>query len=373
MGTVKWCANIGAGMLAALAACCLPGAVQAQESDADKAAIEIVKAATDEQILKELQRRHDARRAVPTTLGGGFFSRRSPVVARNVPVGLEAVDDASLMMALHMTSRAIYGVDERREWHQVEDANVLRLARASVALFRGADTQISASNVKLKTSTLGEDQALCPGEPFADQATGAFCSGTLVREDVVLTAGHCLREVSNKPGLPYVNALSFVFGYRVEKPGASGTTSVGADQLYHGKQVLAGEFFQARDWALVQLDRPVPKTVAEPVTTWNPKVAKGQKVFVIGYPSGLPMKYAPNAEIRDVSNPAFFVANLDTFGGNSGSGVFDEATNALVGVLVRGETDYVKDETRSCMRAYVCPTSSCRGEDVTRINLVPTP
>jgi len=39
-------------------------------------------------------------------------------------------------------------------------------------------------------------------------------------------------------------------------------------------------------------------------------------------------------------NPIFFDANLDTFGGNSGSPVFDARTNAVVGILVRGADDY---------------------------------
>jgi len=150
-----------------------------------------------------------------------------------------------------------------------------------------------------------------------------------------------------------------------------------AAQVFDGKEVVAGEMSEIgkpQDWALVRLARPVPASLAEPVTAWDMSpVSKGAKVFVLGFPGGIPLKYAPGAEVRDSSNPSFFVANLDTFGGNSGSGVYDQTTKKLLGVLVRGEADYVHDQRKNCERVNVCPKSGCRGEDVTRISLVPRP
>ncbi len=148
--------------------------------------------------------------------------------------------------------------------------------------------------------------------------------------------------------------------------------AVSPDQVFAGKElVAAGDIASKRDWALVRLARPVPAAVAEPVTAWNKDpVAVGQRVFVVGYPSGIPLKYAPGAQVRDQSNTAFFVANLDTFGGNSGSGVYDEKTGKLIGVLVRGDADFVKDNTQQCNRIHICPSTGCRGEDVTRLSVV---
>ncbi len=378
-------AVMAAGLLGCLA---FAPAVQAGEW---QTVIEVVKNASDEEILAELQRRQDARRAVQPLQPGPLRSARgvvqpppeksagtgSTVTTRNTPTGLAALEDSELLDALRLNSRAIYGSDDRRDWHQVTDQSVRRLASATVALFQAGDLEAAPSGgVKLNVSSLAEYQGLCPGEPFAEQAAGAYCSGTLVRPDVVLTAGHCLREVSANNDLPSLDDVKFVFGYRVEAPGASGPQTLPADHVYKASQILDGQFVKGRDrdWALVQLDRPVPETVAQPVTAWSKTpVVKDQKVFVIGYPSGLPMKYAPGARILEASNPVYFVATLDTFGGNSGSGVFDQSTNELVGVLVRGDTDYVRDAAKGCTRTYICPTSGCRGEEVTRISLVPTP
>jgi hypothetical protein len=84
---------------------------------------------------------------------------------------------------------------------------------------------------------------------------------------------------------------------------------------------------------------------------------------VIGHPCGLPQKYAPGAQVRHNSAGPFFVANLDTYGGNSGSAVFNATNRAVEGILVRGENDFVTNGT--CYVSLVCPTTGCRGEDVT--------
>ncbi|MGK7898838.1 MAG: serine protease [Xenococcus sp. (in: cyanobacteria)] len=54
------------------------------------------------------------------------------------------------------------------------------------------------------------------------------------------------------------------------------------------------------------------------------KIKDEKNVFVIGHPSGLPLKFANGTQVRDHSPSSFFVANLDTYGGNSGSPVFNE-------------------------------------------------
>jgi hypothetical protein len=89
-------------------------------------------------------------------------------------------------------------------------------------------------------------------------------------------------------------------------------------------------------------------------------------VLVIGHPSGLPTKVAGNAYVRDNSNPYFFTANTDTYGGNSGSSVFNANTGLIEGVLVRGDNDYITQG--SCNVSYRCTDSGCMGEAVTRVS-----
>ena len=124
------------------------------------------------------------------------------------------------------------------------------------------------------------------------------------------------------------------------------------------------------DWALIRLDRKV--TGHEPLKyDTSDSVKNGDPLVVIGHPAGLPTKVAGGATVRDASPKGYFVANLDTYGGNSGSAVFNAKTGVIVGILVRGENDYVYKD--GCSVSNVCPSTGCRGEDVTKLNAVTSP
>jgi V8-like Glu-specific endopeptidase len=88
---------------------------------------------------------------------------------------------------------------------------------------------------------------------------------------------------------------------------------------------------------------------------------------VIGYPSGLPAKLAGGAKVFGTASPFFFSANLDTFGGNSGSPVFNAGSNRVVGILVRGAADYRPQG--NCNVVNVLANTSAK-EEATRISLV---
>ena len=78
---------------------------------------------------------------------------------------------------------------------------------------------------------------------------------------------------------------------------------------------------------------------------------------------------AGSAKVRDASPTYFFRADLDTFGGNSGSAVFNAGTNLIEGILVRGDVDFITSPA-GCMVASVVPQDGGAGESVTKISVV---
>ena len=170
------------------------------------------------------------------------------------------------------------------------------------------------------------------------------------------TAGHCANAGN-------VTTILFVFGFRMEDA-TTPVTRIPNKDIYRGKLVVGrAEQAAGPDWGLIQLDRPVTgRTILKVRRT--ARIGDTAPVSVIGHPSGLPVKFAADANVRDNTPTAFFVANLDTYGGNSGSPVFD-ANGVVEGILVRGEADYVSNGT--CNVSKVCPSTGCRGEDCTRI------
>lgn len=96
----------------------------------------------------------------------------------------------------------------------------------------------------------------------------------------------------------------------------------------------------------------------------------GDPVAVIGYPYGLPLKYAAGAQVRRTETE-YFIGNLDIFAGSSGSPVISTQTGLVEGILVRGvANDYVYDPALRCHHSLRYPNDGGNGDDVTFINQI---
>ncbi|MEK7382323.1 MAG: trypsin-like peptidase domain-containing protein, partial [Elusimicrobiota bacterium] len=229
-----------------------------------------------------------------------------------------------------MDGQVIYGSDDRIDIYQTQSGLLRSLADSTVALFQASSVLTQGDKAKLTTEPYGEGMGLCPDEPFYAQVTGAFCSGSLVAPDIIMTAGHCVisQEVCKD--------TKFVFGFGIKEAGKM-PLEVPAKNVYGCKTLLAREQINdGQDWALVKLDRAVAGHLVLKLNLGG-KIANKTPLVVIGHPAGLPTKIAGGAEVRDASKKGYFVADLDTYGGNSGSAVFNAKTALVEGILVRGE------------------------------------
>lgn len=254
----------------------------------------------------------------------------------------------------------IYGDDNRKDYYEAKSSQDLDLVDSTVALFSNSDIRIEASSsiAKLTEKSYKQRYGLCESEAFVNQNSGAFCSGFLVGPDLIATAGHCISSTE-------CSDVSFVFGYRMTSS-MSDTSQVPSNNVYRCKEVLSREETRQQDYALVRVDRVVEG--AKILTLAKSPVQVGDELTMIGHPSGLPVKIADGAKVRK-NDVGFFVATTDSYGGNSGSAVFNKA-GEVVGILVRGESDFVYDSAKQCTTSRKCAETGCRGEDVTFISYI---
>ncbi len=260
-----------------------------------------------------------------------------------------------------ITPKVIYGNDDRLDLYQVQNSQQLELASSTVMLIDHNAITKSGNRYNITSKTFGQDFGLCPEEPFYDEPSPGFCSGSLVSEDLVLTAGHCIQTQND------CDNTRFVFGFGVATAGVY-PTSVPEDDVVGCKSIVTRKMEgQGADYGLIRLTRKISHRTPLQVER-NSSLKPGDPVGVIGHPSGLPTKVSFGAEVRSTTPVGYFTTNLDTYGGNSGSAVFNGNTGRIEGILVRGEIDFVLKG--SCRVSKRCAASGCRGEDVTRISEV---
>lgn len=246
-----------------------------------------------------------------------------------------------------IAARVIYGEDDRVDAYTLEDDSLRELAlNSAVAMIAESALEPSAAGgFVVNADSLRKSANVCASERFAEQPAAARCSGVLVDDALVLTAGHCAVKIAT------CAEQIWVFDYALSAAHTLGP--IRAEDVYRCKSIpfsVNRLDSQGRryDFAFVELDRPT-SLPQRPVRFTTRDVARGDSLTVVGYPSGLPVKIDRGASALDPreSTRDYFTLDSDTFDRSSGSGVFD-VSGQLAGVLVRGGQDYDYDREQDC-------------------------
>lgn len=271
---------------------------------------------------------------------------------------------SSTLIASTSGTKVIYGDDNREDVINSTNSMYVELSKSTAGMIPKSSLRTSTDGkIKIRGTALSS-RGICSSERFATQPTAANCSGFLVGENLLVTAGHCIRSASD------CSRYNWVFDYKIEQEGQT-SISVDKNSVYSCKRIISRALTRSNmdDWALLELDRKVTDRRILDYRR-NGKISKGEPLVVIGHPTGLPTKIADGANVRSLRGK-YFVANLDTYGGNSGSAVFNANTGIVEGILVRGETDYRYDSSQGCRVSNVVSDNAGRGEDVTYIMNIP--
>ena len=107
--------------------------------------------------------------------------------------------------------KVVYGTDDRIDVYQETNASRKTWAESVCALVDASDlTNNGNGTYGLRSYAYTQSgYSPCSDEPFRTQPTVAWCTGFIVDDDVIATAGHCIESGD----LPYVR---FVFGFEMQ-------------------------------------------------------------------------------------------------------------------------------------------------------------
>jgi V8-like Glu-specific endopeptidase len=263
------------------------------------------------------------------------------------------------VFAAHDQVKVIYGEDNRVDVFASTQPEFVKWSRSTAAMIESSSLRAAGQQIDILAPSM-TDRGFCSSERFSKQSTAAMCSGFLVGTKYLVTAGHCIRSESD------CASYKWVFDYKTKSDDQK-LVSVSKNAVYSCKKIISRSLDEATDddYAMIELDRSVTDREPLKVRTTG-RISVGEELVVIGHPTGLPTKISDGANVRALKG-TYFVANLDTYGGNSGSAVFNVRTGEVEGILVRGEQDYNYDYNQGCRVSNICQNDGCRGEDVTYI------
>jgi len=236
---------------------------------------------------------------------------------------------------------SIYGEDDRMNYYEADSVSKA-LASSTVALIKKSNlVRVNDSIYAVRNITFGSRFNLHSSEKFLNEPSVAHCSGFLASSNTVVTAAHCFSEIK-------CENTFVVFDYAVKRDGEM-PLQISSENVFECKKIIKSEIDESdngKDFAVLELDRKTDRTPLAVSRNFNLK--ENDNVFVIGYPSGLPVKITRmgSSKIRKINSNTFFT-DLDTFRGNSGSPVFDEKTLKVVGIIKRGDRDFVYSSDNS--------------------------
>ena len=183
-----------------------------------------------------------------------------------------------------------------------------------------------------------------------------WCSGSNVSpQNYLLTNNHCITSQSS------CNSSEFVFKYYTLACGGGATTNDW--QGFRCDQLVASSPFSSCDQGLNDLDFSLCSVLGDPASTFGyvtpdpVPLTDGEGIYIIQHPAGRPheITHGSGADVDVDGTVLRYYNTLDTEGGSSGSPIYRESDDKLVGLHHCGGCDSAGIGNRGMLMSDIYP------------------
>ncbi len=199
-----------------------------------------------------------------------------------------------------------------------------KIAVLTALMFAGLALAVPAEDTGLRRLTLRSDTLGWEAVGRLDFGSSGYCTGVLLRPDVVLTAAHCLFEKESGTRRDPTQ-ITFNAGMR---DGEAVATRIVQRAVVHPDYSIDSADNRQRirnDVALLQLSQPISATLAAPFSI-QPISRLGREVSVVSYARGRSEALSWQKKCGVIGRQEGLIAfSCDVYFGSSGAPVFDRS------------------------------------------------
>lgn len=265
-----------------------------------------------------------------------------------------------LLLTSQKSFALIIGNDDRIDINELSHPTISKISTSVVSFVRKKHLKKNRDSYEMDATNLHKRLNFCEDERFSNEPLFANCSGAIIGDDLILTAGHCI-NTQNK------DEFYVVLDY-IKDPLGNIPSAFSKDQVFEVKDFLYHEFSltdKVNDLAVLRVKRDLNRIALE--MNLNHEYSHGTPIYMLGHPLGVSQKYTGPNIIRSLNRETLsFRTELDSFSVNSGSPIFDHYSHEIIGVLSRGTGSNFEKRGRDCYQWSLGEA----GRDFSDVNLL---